>query len=138
MMNHHTEFFDTYKLAASTKNKSQMSGLYHQDVQWFDIWNDYQVQGSDKINALVADWFDSLGDEQLEVEFSAVTTKQHGDVAFASAFVHFRAVNAAGKVLRQMKNRITLGFIKTNTTWSVLHQHTSIPISIRTMQGIFE
>ena len=137
-MNDPLSFFEIYKQAANTKNKQQMSGLYHQDAELFDMWNAHQLHGIDNIRNMVNGWFDSLSDEQLQVEFSSIHVKQDGTVAFGYAFVHFRALGAAGKILRQMKNRITVCLTKTGESWLVLHQHTSIPISSKTLQGIFE
>lgn len=132
------DLFELYMQAAATKNAAMMVGMYHQNAQLFDMWNAYQLSGIDAIRNMVSGWFNSLGDEQVKVEFSEVQLSQGDEVAFASAFVHFRAVDSAGMILRQMKNRMTVGFVKTNDSWHVLHQHTSIPISTANLQGIFE
>lgn len=137
-MNNPAEFFEHYRLAAQSKNAGLMIGLYHQDAELFDMWNAYHLHGIDAIRSMVSNWFGSLGDEHLEVAFSAIELKQSSDVAFAYAFIHFRAMTSSGEVLRQMKNRMTVGFVKTAESWHVLHQHTSIPISTATLQGLFE
>lgn len=131
-------FFERYKHAAQTRDKEAMMALYRRDTELFDMWNAYHLRGIDNIRSMVNQWFDSIGDERLEVDFSEVQLKQDHNIAFAYAFVHFRAMDAAGNVLRQMKNRMTLCFVKEGVSWRVSHQHTSIPISTQNMQGIFE
>ena len=137
-MNDPEQFFELYKAAARDKNKALMTGLYHLDAELFDMWQAYHLHGLSNITDMVNHWFDSLGDEQLEVEFSSIDLKQDGEIAFAYAFVHYRALDNTGTILRQMKNRMTVCFVKNNKAWSVLHQHTSIPISTMDLKGIFE
>ena len=138
MMNKPDDFFNDYQRAAHVRNKQLMSGLYHHDAELFDMWNSYCLHGIDNIREMIRNWFDSLNGEQLEVDFSSINIRQDDKVAFAHAFVHYRALDQTGKLLRQMKNRMTVCLVKSNETWSVLHQHTSIPISTKNLQGIFE
>jgi ketosteroid isomerase-like protein len=55
---------------------------------------------------------------------------QEGDIAgFANALISFQAISIDNTIIRSMKNRITLGFIKEKDQWKVVHQHTSAPIN---------
>lgn len=136
-MNDPEQFFELYKMAAHDRDKNLMSGLYHLDAELFDMWDAYRLHGLTSITSMINNWFDSLGNEQLEVDFSSIELRRSDETAFAYAFVHFRAIDAAGTVLRQMKNRMTVCFVKNGNLWSVLHQHTSIPISSQDIKGIF-
>jgi len=133
-----SEFFEHYGQAAYSKNRELMIGLYHHEAELFDMWNSYHLQGIEKIGTMVDAWFTSLGNEQLEVEFGAIDIKQGEQIAFAYGFVHYRALDDEGKILRQMRNRMTVCLIKINSAWLVLHQHTSIPISSEDIKGVFE
>lgn len=115
-----------------------MTGLYHPEAELFDMWEAYHLHGITNITRMVIDWFDSLGNEQLEVDFSEIELRNSDTTAFAYAFAHYRAIDTTGAVLRQMKNRMTVCLVKNENHWTVLHQHTSIPISSKDIKGIFE
>jgi len=85
---------------------------------------------------IIEDWFGSLGDEKVKVEFEMIKIQQSENVGFASALIRFQAISAEGAVLRSMKNRITLGFAKSGDEWKVIHQHTSAPINSNGLTAI--
>lgn len=49
-------------------------------------------------------------------------------VGFASALITFQAISTKNSMIRSMKNRMTVGFVKEKDLWKVIHQHTSAPI----------
>lgn len=57
-----------------------------------------------------------------------IEIQESDNIAFASALIHFEAISPDHHVLGSMKNRISLGFVKTDGFWKVKHQHTSAPI----------
>jgi ketosteroid isomerase-like protein len=62
------------------------------------------------------------------VIFEMIQIHQGDKVSFATAIVGYQAISVDNKVIRSMKNRITVGFTKTDAGWKVVHQHTSAPI----------
>ena len=67
-----------------------------------------------------------------------INIHQSGDTGFASAIIQFQAISSEGVVIRGMKNRITLGFLKSEEGWKVIHQHTSAPVSSNGLTAILD
>ncbi|MBN3582492.1 nuclear transport factor 2 family protein [Algoriphagus aestuarii] len=121
------EFFVIYKNAAWEKNVDQMVELYHEDVVIFDMWEHGFQKGLDVWALEISNWLRSLGDEKVKVDFEMVTIQEDSTIGFASALVSFQAIGLDLRILRSMKNRISLGFLKSEKGWKVVHQHTSVP-----------
>ncbi|MBN7816295.1 nuclear transport factor 2 family protein [Algoriphagus pacificus] len=122
------EFFVVYKNAAWNKDVNQMVGLYHENVVIFDMWEHGFQKGLEAWSLEISNWLGSLGDEKVKVDFEMISVQEKSTVGFASAVVSFQAVGLDQTILRGMKNRISLGFIRDEIGWKVVHQHTSAPI----------
>ncbi|OOG73106.1 nuclear transport factor 2 family protein [Algoriphagus sp. A40] len=123
------DFFKIYQKSAWDKDTSSMINLYDEHTLIFDLWDQGYISNPSEWNKIIIDWLGSLGEEKVKVEFEMVKIHQSGNVGFASALILFQAISSEGAVLRSMKNRITLGFLKFEEGWKVIHQHTSAPIS---------
>jgi ketosteroid isomerase-like protein len=123
------DFFTIYKQSAWEKDTDSMIELYDDNVVIFDMWNQgYQI-GLPEWSIVIKDWLGSLGEEKVNVIFEMIKI-QEGDIAgFANALISFQAISIDNTIIRSMKNRITLGFIKEKDQWKVVHQHTSAPIN---------
>jgi ketosteroid isomerase-like protein len=132
------EFFKLYQHSVWYKNSSTMINLYDEQAVIFDMWNEgYNVNPSAWAKT-IANWFGSLGEEKVKVEFEMIKIHQSQDVGFASALIRFQAISTEGAVLRSMRNRITLGFSKSAAGWKVIHQHTSAPINSNGLTAILD
>lgn len=127
-MNRITDFFNHYTKAAWEKDWAKMSRLYDQDVCIFDMWNQSTYNGLSEWSPIIKNWLDNLKDEKVRVSFEQTKIQEGDKVGFASAVVRYEALSSVNQVLRSMRNRITLGFAKNESGWTVLHQHTSVPI----------
>ncbi|HYF67425.1 MAG TPA: nuclear transport factor 2 family protein [Ohtaekwangia sp.] len=123
------DFFTIYKASAWEKDIQRMVGLYDDNVVIFDIWEQGYQTGLTAWSIAVKDWLSSLGDERVNVIFEMVEIHENENVAFGSALITFQAISIDDAIIRNMKNRITLGFIKNDAVWKVVHQHTSAPIN---------
>ena len=123
------DFFKIYQRSAWDKDASAMINLYDEHALIFDMWDQGYISNSSEWSKIIIDWLGSLGEEKVKVEFEMVKIHQSGNVGFASALIQFQAISGEGAVLRGMKNRISLGFSKSEDGWKVIHQHTSAPIS---------
>ncbi len=132
------DFFSMYKDAAWRKDTKAMIDLYDEHVVIFDMWDQGHLTDSSAWKKIIIDWLGSLGDEKVKVEFEMVEIHQSDTVGFASALIQFQAISKKGTVLRSMKNRITLGFTKSEDGWKVIHQHTSAPISSNGLTAILD
>jgi len=123
------DYFAIYKQSAWGRDTESMIGLYADSVVIFDMWNQGYQTGLNEWSVVIKDWLGSLGDENVNVIFEMIEIHEGQEVGFGSALVTFQAISPENTIVRSMKNRITLGFIRENGEWKVIHQHTSAPIN---------
>jgi ketosteroid isomerase-like protein len=123
------DFFPLYKNFAWQKDSESMINLYDENVIVFDMWNQGHYSGLTEWSSVIKQWLGSLNDERVNVNFEMTKSENGGTVSFASSIIQYQAISADNKVIRSMRNRITLGFKKSNDIWKVVHQHTSAPIN---------
>jgi uncharacterized protein (TIGR02246 family) len=127
------QVLEAYAAAVRAKDVDRFVALYGDDVRVFDLWGRWSYDGADAWRGMAAEWFGSLGSEQVAVEFEDVRTVVGDDVAVAHAFVTFRGLSAEGEELRAMNNRLTWALRKTaDGSWEVLHEHSSAPADLET------
>ncbi|MTI41546.1 YybH family protein [Fulvivirga lutimaris] len=132
------DFFKIYKESAWNKDSVSMISLYDQHAVIFDMWDKGSISNEKEWAGLIEDWLGSLGDERVNVDFEILKIQESGAVGFATALISFQAISKKGKVLRSMKNRITVGFSKYENQWKVIHQHTSAPVSSEDLSAILD
>lgn len=130
--------FDVYCAAVYGKDVEGYAGLFDGDVHVFDMWEQWSCQGIAAWRKMAADWLGSLGAERVVVEFADVRVTTSSDLAFAHAFVTFRAVSTDGQKLREMQNRLTWVLKHRPDGWKIVHQHTSAPLDPATCKAIFK
>ena len=127
------QMLDRYAAAARAKDVDGFVALYADDVCVFDTWGRWSYDGAEAWRGMVAEWFGSLGDEQVAVEFDDVETVVGDDVAVAHAFLTYKGLSADGTELRSMNNRTTWALRKTaGGGWQVVHEHSSAPADFET------
>jgi ketosteroid isomerase-like protein len=57
-----------------------------------------------------------------------IEIREGSNVGFGSALITYQAISTNNTIIRTMKNRITIGFIKEEDVWKVIHQHTRLSI----------
>ncbi len=132
------EFTWLYALALRNRDKELMKSLYHPDIVFFDLWNEYSLKGKAAIGAMIDDWFDSIGTENVAADFENVESSVGDTVGFTNCFVRFSVRSDRGTEIRHIKERMTVCLIRENGEWLVTNQHTSIPVKPETGAGIFE
>jgi ketosteroid isomerase-like protein len=131
------QVLDTYRLAVYEKNVEKFISIYDQNVIIFDMWNEWSYKGIDAWRGMVIDWFGSLGNERVIVEFNNPQIISEQSIAFVHSFVTFKAVSSEGNVLRSLQNRFTFVIKNMAGTWKVLHEHSSSPLDFATQKAIF-
>jgi uncharacterized protein (TIGR02246 family) len=122
------QMLDKYAAAVRAKDVDAFVGLYADDVRTFDLWSEWSYDGKDALRGMVTEWFGSLGDDVVAVEFDEVRTQEGEDVAALSAFLTFRGLSAEGEELRSMNNRLTWVLRSDGGgSWKIAHEHTSAP-----------
>ncbi|MDQ0092830.1 YybH family protein [Paeniglutamicibacter psychrophenolicus] len=128
---------DAYASAVNGKNLTAFTGLYAQDVHVYDAWGKFEYVGAEAWQTMAVDWFGSLGNETVRVDFGDVRVRAGESVAMLSAAASFSAFSADGRKLRSLTNRMTMGLALRDSKWLIVHEHSSLPIDMETGQGIF-
>ncbi|TXN30049.1 YybH family protein [Lacisediminihabitans profunda] len=126
-----------YAAAVNAKDVDAFAALYDDDVHIFDSWGQWQYSGIDEWRAMATGWFESLGDETVEVGFADLRSTIGDDVAFGHAAVTFTGISATGERQRAMTNRLSIGLQRKDGAWRVVHEHTSLPIDLESGSAIF-
>ena len=125
-----SDLLAAYAAAVHAKDADAFASLYADDVHVFDAWAQWQYTGIDAWRGMAAGWFGSLGDETVEVEFTDVRSVIGENVAFGHASVTFSAISANGERHRSMTNRFTVALERQYGRWSVVHEHSSLPVDL--------
>lgn len=130
--------FEAFQTAVFGKDVDAFVELFDADICAFDMWGQWSYQGIAAWRKMAAGWLGSLGTDRVVVEFAEIHVTSSADLAFAHAFVTFRAVNADGQKLREMQNRLTWALKYRSGGWKIVHQHTSSPLDPATCKAIFK
>jgi ketosteroid isomerase-like protein len=123
------DFFTMYKQSAWEKDTENMIRLYDDHIVIFDMWTHGYQTGLTEWSRVIKDWLGPLGDEKVNVIFERIEIREGENMGFGSALITYQAISTDNTIIRSMKNRITLGFIREKDVWKVVHQHTSSPIN---------
>ena len=127
------ELLEGYAAAVRAKDVDGFVSLYATDVRIFDMWGRWSYDGAEAWRGMAEEWFGSLGDEQVAVEFENVRTVVGEDVTVTTAFVTYKGLSAEGAELRAMNNRLTWALRRTPADgWKVVHEHSSGPADFDT------
>lgn len=122
------EMLERYAAAIGAKDVEAFLALYSDDVRNFDLWSEWSYDGKDALRVMVTEWFASLAEGGVEVEFDDVREVNGEDVTALSAFTTYRGLSPEGEVLRWMTNRLTWILRQdADGAWKVVHEHTSAP-----------
>lgn len=135
------DVLDTYKSAIYEQDADKFLTIYNPDIHIFDSWNHWESKGIAAWKENVAEWFNGLGNENilLEVDFNDVVITEDEKAAFVHCAITFAARDEdSGETLREMTNRFTFGLKKDSDSWSIAHEHSSLPIDMDTGKGIFD
>lgn len=122
-----------YAAAVRAKDVNSFVSLYAPHARVFDMWGRWSYDGAEAWREMAAEWFGSLGEEQVAVEFEDVQTVVGSDVVVVHAFVTYRGLSAGGEELRAMNNRLTWALQKgVDDDWKIVHEHSSAPAAFDT------
>lgn len=130
------DFFKNYKRAVWEKDPESLIDLYHSKSIQFDTWNRGYHPDTAAWRPEIVKWLSSLGTDRVQVDFEILQSFTGKDIAFASGLIKFAAIAPNGELLRSMKNRITVGFVKEKDQWKAIHQHISAPVSSKDLSAI--
>ena len=125
---------ERYKAAVFAKDVEAFVALYAADIHVFDTWAEWSREGIEAWRGVAVEWFGSLGDERVVVDFSEVRARVTPEFASLNAFVRYAAIDRQDRELRSMSNRLTMVLRPVDAggaggpSWKVVHEHTSAPV----------
>lgn len=134
------DVLENYKSAVYAKDVERFLSAYDSDIHIFDCWGSWESNGISQWRETVIEWFNDLSEEGvlLKVDFNDLVIEESSNIAFVYCAVTFAAQHQnSGEILRQMTNRFTFGLRKENESWTIAHEHSSLPINIETGKGLF-
>jgi len=133
------DVLENYKSAIYEKDVERFVATYASDLHVYDCWENWECVGISQWKEMVKGWFTGLSEEGvlLKIDFNDLVIEENSNLAFVHGAVTFAVHNESGEKLRQMINRFTFGLRKENGSWSITHEHSSLPINMETGKGIF-
>ncbi|MCM3639376.1 nuclear transport factor 2 family protein [Sporosarcina luteola] len=134
------DVLENYRSAVYEKDVEKFLSLYASEVHIYDCWGNWESKGISSWKENVVEWFKGLSADGilLKVEFDDLVVEENSDLAFVHCAVTFAAyLEDSCEKLRQMTNRFTFGLKKSNESWVIAHEHSSLPINMETGKGIF-
>jgi ketosteroid isomerase-like protein len=129
---------DGYARAVYEKDAAAFLGLYHGEARVFDTWGVWSFENSGERRRVIEEWFSSLGEERVKVTIDRTRATVVPELAMLSARVTYAALSAAGAELRSMQNRLTWVLKPEGAAWTIIHEHTSVPIGFTDLKGILQ
>ena len=130
------QFLSAYRAAVLAKDANAFAALYDEEVEVFDMWGSWSMQGLPAWRCMAEEWFASLGDETVLVDAQEVSCTETADLTLGTAILTYTARSAAGETLRSLSNRITVVLRRQRNGWCVIHEHTSAPVQHQTGKAI--
>lgn len=121
-----------YAAAVGAKDVEALMALYDDGVRLFDLWGVWSHEGAAVWRQSVVEWFSSLGDQSLEVDFTEVQTTVTEELATLHATVTYRELNSTGDEADSAQNRLTWVLKPADGDWKIIHEHTSAPVDFET------
>lgn len=120
---------EKYKKAVFDKDLESYLSLFDENIRIFDMWEKWSYDSIISWKEVTTEWFSSLKDERVVVEFNDIQEKVSGDLAVVTAFVTFTAINTKGESIRSLQERLTWVIEKKNLSWKIIHSHSSGPVN---------
>lgn len=123
------QVLELYKASVYEKDVDAFISIYDSISRVFDTWEVWSFEGIESRHPVIEDWFGSLGDERVRVNFSDVNVVESYDMAILTAVGSYTAISIDNKELRSMQNRFTWAMKLVEGKWKIFHEHTSVPIA---------
>lgn len=132
------EIFARYAEAVVDKNADAFLALYADDVIVFDAWNVWAFRGRDEWKKAVDTWFNSLEAGKMQVTFDELTIEEGEALAYATAIVYYAWFDRQSKMQGEMINRMSSCLRRSEDSWQIVHEHTSVPVDMSSGKGMVE
>lgn len=123
------DVLENYKSAIYEKDVERFLSTYASDIHIYDCWENWESIGIAQWREMVKAWFNGLIEEGifLKVDYNDLVVVENSNIAFVHCAVKFGAHNESGEKIRQTTNRFTFCLKKENESWTIIHEHSSLP-----------
>lgn len=134
------DVLENYQSAVYEQDLEKFLSAYAPNVHIYDCWENWEYDGVDKWSNFIKKWFNGMKEEGVlsKAEFGDLLIEENENVAFVHCKVTYADYNQSGEKLRQLANRFTFGLKKEQSSWYIVHEHSSLPINMETGKGIFD
>jgi uncharacterized protein (TIGR02246 family) len=130
------DMMDEWVEAFETKDLDRIMSLYADDVVAYDLMPPLQYRGKDAYRKV---WQDGLsmmrGELRVEIHDQHVSVDE--ELAYGHILSHFQGKDLDGNDI-DVWSRVTDCYRKIEGRWLVTHEHTSVPIDMKTGKGMMD
>lgn len=119
--------------AVRNKDAEAIAANFHPDVVAFEMAPPLRGRGVRKVKETADAWLSSW-EGPLEYEVAEAKVFASGDVAFTHGLEHVKGTKKGGQKV-DMWFRTTMGLVRENGRWRIVHQHVSEPFDMTTFQA---
>lgn len=127
---------DRYIAAATAIDKNALLALYSPTVRIFDMSMPWQHSSLQSWSEMVDNWFGHMGTHP-EAVASNVEIHATEELALITMFMGYYHDDAEGN-RDGMTNRITWVAVPEGDDWRIVHEHTSVPLTMDELTPVFE
>jgi ketosteroid isomerase-like protein len=118
--------------ACQTKDIDRLMSSYSSDIVYYDVVPPLQFTGAEEVRRNFVRWFDEY-DGPISLETHDLSLAVSGDVAFAH-MLHRDSGTQKNGLQRTIWVRSSVCCRRLNGTWSITHEHVSVPFNPETLQ----
>lgn len=127
---------DAIAAALRKKDAAALVALYSPDVVAFDLAPPLVRRGVAEIRQRAEQWFAQFEGE-IGYELRDARLEVADDVAFYSGLHHIDARTKDGGAV-DMWIRMSLGLVRRDGAWTILHEHVSVPFDMTTFKALLD
>ncbi|NUW33324.1 nuclear transport factor 2 family protein [Nonomuraea sp. SMC257] len=121
--------------ASQKKDVDRLMSFYAPDIVYYDVVPPLQFTGIEDVRRNFARWFDEY-DGPISLETRDLSVAASGDVAFAH-MLHLDSGTRKNGLQSAIWVRSTVCLRRSNGTWSITHEHISVPINPENLKAWF-
>ncbi|MGX6606638.1 YybH family protein [Micromonosporaceae bacterium Da 78-11] len=120
--------------AVRAKDPKPLAARQHPDVISFNVLPPLHARGSAATEEATRAWFDGYATD-IDYTVRDVDVRAGGEVGFCSFLYHVGGTLKTGGVV-DMWVRATLGLLRTDGRWLIVHDHESVPFDAATGRAL--
>lgn len=127
---------ERYSKAVLEKDLEGFLSLYDKKVLIYDMWEKWSYEGLDQWRSMADEWFKSLGDEKVRVDFKDTVILAGSELSTVTTVVTYTGISEEGEYRRHLDSRMTWVLKSVENALKVVHEHSSAPASFESLEVI--